>query len=371
MQFKMNRKKLLDVLNLVQAITGKKTNFAITSHVLLRAKKNVLDVIATDLDMTFKGTYEADIVEEGSNAVPSRKFFEIVKEFPSEEVIVEELKNKWIYLHNNNVEYHLVGMEPDEFPQIPSIEAVKWCDLDAQMLKNMIEKTIYAVFSDQGRAQIAGVFLETENVGENTVIRMVSTDGHRLSKVDSVIEQGTDFSLDHGIIIPRTAVVEILKLLEDGSRIAIGVQDKYFIAKKDSETLIVSLIDGEFPDYKLVVPQKCEKKIILQKDSFLMMLRRMSILSSEKYRGVVFRFEKEKLETIATNPEIGESREIIPITYGGPLIELAFNPKYFLDTVTRMKSDQVVIATQDEATPCIVSGEGDPGFLSVIMPMTI
>lgn len=371
MQFKIERKRLVNVLNLVQAITGKKTNFAITSHVLLYTGKDTLNVSATDLEMTFQGTYKADILNQGATAVPSRKFFEILKEFPSDTVVIEESKNKWIHLHNKNVEYNLVGMEPDEFPKMPSIDGISWCNLDPEVLKDMLEKTVYAVFSDQGRAQIAGVYLETESDGNQDIIRIVSTDGHRLCKAESFLEKGQRLSLEHGIIIPRAAVVEILKFLEGVSSISIGIKGKYFVTKKDSETLIVSLIDGEFPDYKLVVPKQCEKKIILEKESFLMMLKRMSIVSSDRYRGVVFRFDKETLESIATNPEIGESREVMPIAYGGEPVELAFNPKYFLETVSRMNSNQVIVEMHDEATPCIVRGEEDPGFLSVIMPMTI
>jgi DNA polymerase-3 subunit beta len=185
------------------------------------------------------------------------------------------------------------------------------------------------------------------------------------------MEKGENFVLKEGVIVPKSGVVEVLKLLEGGKKIQIGFKDNNLIVNRDLERLIIRLIEGEFPDYELVIPKKKTGELRVKKEAFLMMLKRMSILSSDKYRSVRFKIDKEKIETTTTNPEIGESREEIPVVYTGELIDIAFNPRYFIDAISTMKSDEVVMKLSDEATPCILEGENDPGFLGVIMPMRI
>ena len=371
MEFKTEKNDFLQGLTKVQGITGRKTNIPITSNVLISAKKEHVSLLATDLEIAFQGSYKADISTEGSTAVPSRKLYEIIRDFPSNVVRVKELENKWIQIADKKVEYDIVGMVPDEFPGLPNVEGVELFEMDAGVLKSMIEKTIYAVLADEGRAHLAGVFFETIMQGDVKTLRMVSTDGHRLSRIDQSMEKGENFVLKEGVIVPKSGVVEVLKLLEGGEKIRIGFKDNNLIVNRDLERVIIRLIEGEFPDYELVIPKKKTGELRVKKEDFLMMLKRMSILSSDKYRSVRFKIDKGKIETTTTNPEIGESREEIPVVYTGELIDIAFNPRYFIDAISTMKSGEVVIKLSDEATPCILEGENDPGFLGVIMPMRI
>lgn len=371
MEFKIEKNDFLQGLTKVQGITGRKTNIPITSNVLISAEKTHVSLLATDLEIAFQGSYKADVSAEGSTAVPSRKLYEIIRDFPSNIVRVKELENKWIQIADKKVEYDIVGMVPDEFPDLPNVEGVELFEIDAGVLKNMIEKTIYAVLADEGRAHLAGVFFETIMQGDVKTLRMVSTDGHRLSRIDQSMETGEDFVLKEGVIVPKSGVVEVLKLLEGGKKIQIGFKDNNFIVNRDLERLIIRLIEGEFPDYELVIPKKKTGELRVKKEDFLMMLKRMSILSSDKYRSVRFKIDKGQIETTTTNPEIGESREVIPVVYTGEMIDIGFNPRYFIDAISTMKSDEIVIKLSDEATPCILEGEKDPGFLGVIMPMRI
>jgi DNA polymerase-3 subunit beta len=371
MQFRIKKDIVLQALTKIQGITGKKTNIAITSNVLVSASETKVTLTATDLEIAFQGTYEADVSKEGSCAIPSRKFFEIVKDFPSDVIAVTEQDNKWVRIADDKVEYDIVGMESEEFPGLPDVEGVALFDMDGALLKNMIEKTMYAVFSDEGRAHLAGVYFEKVTEGDQEILRMVSTDGHRLSKVDQPLEKENTFVLEKGVIIPKTGVAEILKVLDSTGGVQIGIKDKNFILKKDPEVLIIRLIEGDFPDYTLVIPKTSSGELRIKKDIFLMMLKRMSIFSSDKYRSVHFNIDKQEMETKTTNPEIGESREIIPVEYNGEKVEIAFNPRYFIDAVGSMSSSEVVIRVNDEATPCILEGKDDPNFLSVIMPMRI
>ena len=371
MEFTTDKDDFLQGLTKVQGITGRKTNIPITSNVLISARETNVSILATDLEIAFQGTYEAEVFSQGATAVPSRKLYEIVRDFPSDVVHLKELENKWIQIVDKKIEYNIVGMETEEFPGLPDVEGVDLFETDASIIKNMIEKTIYAVLADEGRAHLAGVFLETIVEGDAKKLRMVSTDGHRLSRVDQPMEKGHGFELEHGVIIPKSGIVEVLRLLEGGEKVQIGFKDKNIIVKKDAEMLIIRLIEGEFPDYNLVIPKENQGELKVQKEAFLMMLKRMSILSSDKYRSVRFNIDKEQIETITTNPEIGESREVLPVVYDGQRVDIAFNARYFIEAISTMKSNELTIRLNDEATPCILEGDNDPGFLSVVMPMRI
>ncbi|MDY6987401.1 MAG: DNA polymerase III subunit beta [Thermodesulfobacteriota bacterium] len=371
MEFKIKKEIILPALTKVQGITGKKSSLPITSNVVIYAKEGHIVILATDLEIAFQGHYEAEVLKQGGSAVPSRKLYEIVKDFPSDVVAFKQSENRWIQIADKKIEYNIVGMETDEFPGLPDVEGVTLFDMDGAVLKNMIEKTMYAALSDEGRVHLAGVFFETITQGEERYLRMVSTDGHRLSRIDEPIEKGSNFELEEGIIVPKSGIVEVLRLLEAGGTVQVGFKDKNLIVKKESETLIMRLIEGEFPDYNLVIPKDIKGEVKVDREVFLMMLKRMSILSSDKYRSVRFKIDKEQMETITTNPDIGESRETIPVLYNGEGLEIAFNPRYFLDCVSHMKSDEVIVRLNDEATPCVLEGEKDQGFLSVIMPMRI
>jgi len=370
MEFKIQKEIVLDALTKIQGITGKKTTIPITSNVLISAQESMVSIRATDLEMAFKALCQAEVIKEGSTAVPSRKLYEIVRAFPSDTLAIKETENKWIKIEDKRIEYNIVGMEPEDFPGFPDTEGVELFKIDVNVLRNMINKTIYSALGDEGRAQLSGICFESITDDQNK-IRMVSTDGHRLSKIDHIIEDKQAPKLTGRVIIPRGGSAEVLKLLEGGEPVEIGFKDNNLVVKKEQEVLIIRLIEGEFPDYEMVIPKTSKDEMVVQKEDLLMMLRRMSILSSDKYPGVRFKIGKEQLEATTTNPEIGESKEIISVSYKGKPLEVAFNPKYFTDALSSMDSAEVVVKLKDEANPCIIEGKDDEGFLSVIMPMRV
>ncbi|MBN1842403.1 MAG: DNA polymerase III subunit beta [Deltaproteobacteria bacterium] len=371
MEFKIKKEIIYQGLSKIQGITGKKTNIPITSNVFVTADDGHLSIIATDLEIAFHGKYKAEILSSGSGVIPSRKLYEIIKDFPSNLLVFKELENKWIQIADKDVEYNIVGMDPNDFPGLPDVEGAELFEMDVHVLRDMIEKTIYAVLSDEARPHLAGVFFETIDKGDERRLRMVSTDGHRLSKIDQSMEKEQYVALEKGVIIPKSGIIEVLRLLEGGGKVHIGFKDRNFIVRKDSEGLIIRLIEGEFPDYDLVIPKKNEGELRVKKEVFVMMLKRMSILSSDKYRSVSCKINNKEMEAKTTNPDIGESREVIPVSYNGDEIEIAFNPRYFIDAIATMKSEELIIRLSDEATPCLLEGDNDPNFLSVIMPMRV
>ena len=372
MKVTVKKADLLPVLSKVQGLTGRRTNLAITTNVLVKTANKGISISATDLETGFEGFYQAQVETEGIIAINARKFYEIVRDFPSEDILLKEVENHWIEIGNHNVEYHIVGLNPDDFPEIPKIEAVEFFEIEAAVLAKMIERAvIVSGATDDKRAHIVGVFAERIEEKKNKIFRFVSTDGSRLSKVDHLFDKDSNLPSGDNVMIPKKGLVEVNKFLESEGSLKIGFKDNNFIVQKESETLIIRLLEGDFPEYGDIIVKKGGNSVPLDRQLFLMMLKRMSILSSEDYKGVIFNFEKNQLLITSTNPDIGESKEDMDIEYKANPIQVMFNPKYFIETLSVIEDDKVILNITDEEKPCLIEGEKDKTYLSVIMPMRI
>lgn len=372
MKFIIRKDEILDVLSKVQGITGRKSNLAITTNVLISTNNYGIIIIATDLETGYEGLYSAKIESQGKIAINARKFYEIVREFPSDEIHVEEFENHWIKISNEKVEYNIVGMNPNDFPESPQIEDIEFISIDSIVFKKMIDRTVLITgASDEKRAHIIGINFEVIHKVDKNIVRMVSTDGNRLSKVDCFFEKDIKLLQESNIIIPKKGMNEVIKFLDSEGKVKIGFKNNNFIVKKEAETIIIRLLEGEFPEYSEIIKKRDSHEIHMDRELFLMMLKRMSIFYSEDYKGVVFNFSDGKLFINAVNPDFGESKEDMDIDYKGDPIEVAFNPRYFIETLNVIDSDKVVINIIDEEKPCMIEGEKDNTFLSIIMPMRL
>jgi len=372
MKVTIKKGDLLPVLSKVQGLTGRRTNLAITTNILIKTDKNGLSISATDLETGFEGFYPAKIDQEGIIAINARKFYEIVRDFPSEHIFINEVENHWIEIGNQNIEYHIVGLNPDDFPEIPKIEAVEFFEIESMALAKMIERSvIVSGTTDDKRAHIIGVYAERIEEKKNKKFRFVATDGSRLSKVDYIFDKDANIPPGNNVMIPKKGLVEVSKFLDSEGPVKIGFKDNNFIVQKDSETLIILLLEGDFPEYGDIIVKKGGHYIPLDRHLFLMMLKRMSILSSEDYKGVIFNLEKNQLLVTSTNPDIGESKEDMDVEYNGDPITVMFNPKFFIETLNVIDDDKVILHIVDEEKPCLIEGEKDKTYLSVIMPMRI
>ncbi|MGD8301827.1 MAG: DNA polymerase III subunit beta [Desulfobacterales bacterium] len=363
---------LLPVLSKVQGLTGRRTNLAITTNVLVKTANKGLVISATDLETGFEGFYPAKVEKEGVIAINARKFYEIVRDFPTENILLNEVENNWIEIGNKNIEYHIVGLNPDDFPEIPKIEDIEFFEIDSTQLNKMIEcAVVVSGATDDKRAHITGVYAERIQDEKNKLFRFVSTDGSRLSTVETVFEKDAALSAGDNVIIPKKGLIEVSKFLDSEGPVKIGIKDNNFIVQKDSETLIILLLEGDFPEYGDIIVKKGGHSILMDRQPFLMMLKRMSILSSEDYKGVIFNFGKNQLVITSTNPDIGESKEDMEVKYEGDSITVMFNPKFFIETLNVIDEDKVILNIIDEEKPCLIESEKDKTYLSVIMPMRI
>ncbi len=372
MKITIQKKHLLPVLSKLQGITGRKSNLVITTHVLLSAEGKSLTVSATDLETGFVGSYPAVVEKEGQTVLNSRKLFEIIKDFPSDEIILQQLENQWIEIKKDQIEYHIVGMKPEDFPTIPELRAEVVLHLPSRQLASMIQKTvIIPAAADDRRPHILGVYLEKLKEDSETLFRMVSTDGSRLSKVDLPIDPAEEAAIERGVLVPKKSLAELGKFLDSEAPAAVFFKDNHLILHRAEERLIVRLLEGEFPKYHDIIKISDGQQVKLERLTFLSMLRRMSILGSEEYKGVIFNFEDDTLTVSSTNPDIGESREVMEIQYRGKKMTTMFNPRFFIDSLNVMEDEAVVLHLTGEDRPCILTGEKDRRYLSVLMPMRI
>lgn len=372
MKFKIQKSDILDILSKVQGITGRKSNLAITSNILMKTTEKGIILTVTDLETGFEGFYPASVEKQGILTINSRKFYEIVREFPSEDIQISESGNYWIKIGNNHVEYNIVGLNPDDFPETPMIEDVDFFSIDSEVFRKMIEKTVIITGApDEKRTHITGIYFEIIHQEDKKLVRMVSTDGNRLSKADCVYEKDTQLPQDLGIIIPKKGMNEVIKFLDPSEPVQIGVKNNNFIIKKDYETVIIRLLEGDYPEYGDIIQKGSSNAIHLDRKKFLMMLKRMSILSSEDYKGVIFNFNDDNMSITTTNPDLGESKEDMVIEYKGDPVEVAFNPRYIIEILGVIDTERIVVHLLDKEKPCLIEGENDDTYLSVIMPMRI
>jgi DNA polymerase-3 subunit beta len=368
MKFSIGKNDFREVLSKIQGLTGRKTNLAITETALITAHNDGVTVVATDLETGFEGNYPASVEAEGAIAISAKKLFEIIREFPDQDIHIHEVENRWIEIKNENVEYHIVGMDPEEFQNLPQIEDVTFYEADAAALKRMIDQTgIISSASDDKRPHIVGAYLEAADHR----LRLVSTDGSRLTKSEWIFPDKADSPLEKGVLIPKKGLQEVAKFMGSGGVVRFGFQENHFIVKKGSETIIIRLLEGDFPRYGDIIDREDGTPIVLDRQLFIMTLRRMSILVTDQYKGVIFQFGDNKLIVTATNPDVGESKEEMEIYYEAESIEVAFNPRFFIDILNVIEDEKVVLNILDDRHPCIVKGESDENYLSAIMPMKV
>ncbi len=372
MKFTIKKSDIIDVLSKIQGLTGRKSSLAITESLLIKTNSSSITITATDLETGFEGIYSANIEAEGIIAINSRKFYEIVRDFPSDEIQVCEAENHWIEIGNQNVQYHIVGMNPEDFPDIPHVEEVDYFEIDSTAFTKMIEQTtMITVGSEDKRTHVNGVYFERIFNQDEKKLRMVSTDGSRLSLVDYTYDKDIELPQGQAFLVPKKGLGDASKFLKPAETIQIGVKGNNFIIIKDKETMIMRLLEGSFPKYHDIIVKGEAHQIKFDRQLFLMMLKRMSILSSDDYKGVIFNFDKNKLVITTTNPDIGESKEDADIDFDGKAMELSFNPRYFIEMLNVIDEDNIILRIIDEEKPCQIEGIDDKSFLGVIMPMRI
>jgi DNA polymerase-3 subunit beta len=293
----------------------------------------------------------------------------VVKELPENKVAIRQKENQWVEVSSGKSLFNIMGISAETFPTLPPYEEEDFIAVKSEILREMIDKTIFSVSADESRYNLTGVYL-TKKEGEKE-IRMVATDGYRLSLIDRPIG-AMIAGLEEGILLPKKGLAELNKMLhEDGEEISIKMKQNNCLVKKNNTILIMRLLDAEFPDYRQVIPPNTRRQIVMGRTQVLESLRRVSILSSEKTKGVKFHFMKDTLQLSSYNPDIGEAKEELAIEYKGEDIIVGFNARFILDVLNILNSDQILFDLEDGVSPSVIRPTDDEGHTCVVMPMRI
>ena len=372
MNFTVEKEVFLKGLSRVQGIVEKRNTIPILSNVLIEGNEGEIHITATDLEVGMKSSYPASIKTPGKITVSAKKIYEIIKELPEKEISFIAKDNCWIEIRCGKSLFNIVGLSAEEFPYFPKPEDENFININSSVLKGMIEKTFFSMSTDESKYNLNGIFFKTIEESEKKLLRMVATDGHRLAMIQREVKVNNIEQLKRGVIFPRKGLFELKKITDEGDfDIHVGFMDNNAVIKKDKTTVVMRLVDGEFPDYNRVIPKNNELKATIAQNIFLHALRRMSILSSEKSRGVKISLKKNVLEISSSNPELGDSREDMEIIYDGPEINIGFNARYLIDILQAQSSEKIILIIKDNISPGLIQSEGDADFLAVVMPMRL
>lgn len=373
MKFKIQKNDFLKLLQKTLNIIEKRSTMQILTNALLIAERNKLTIYATDLEVSVKDECFAEVDVPGKVAVSAKNVFDLVKELADEPINILKKTNNWLEIKSKKALFNLVGAPAEEFPAFPEIDVKEFTHIQTEVIQEMIEKTIYSVSNDETRYHLNGVLLERTKQEKGTKYRMVATDGHRLSLIDKKIELTESEAKGGGVIIPKKGLFELRKLLENaqGETLQMGIEGSHVIVKKGKTELYIRLIEGKYPNYQQLIPTKTQRQIAVSKESLLACLRRVSLLSNQKSKGITLSINKNIMEIYCNNPELGDAKEEIEIDYQGEAIKIGFNAKYLMDILNNIGEDEVNIQLNDQLSPGILRPAKDPSYTCVVMPMRI
>ena len=373
-KFKIEKNIFLAALNSLQSITAKKGSMAILANILLKVQNNSIEMIGTDLEVGIKKRVDGEVHSPGSITLPSKKLFEIVRESGTDSIEIEEHDNNWVKINTGKSVYNLAGISSEEYPQFPEYSEEEMVEVSSDTIKELIEKTIFSVAQDrESNFTLTGVLLESEPKNDVPYLRMVSSDGHRLTVMEkeSPLDM-SQFGIEKNIIIPRKGIVEIKRFCDGYETVFIGIDKKQIIVKTDDGLIVVRLMNGDFPDYKSILNViNKENNIEIDKSTFLESLKRTSIFTDDTFNSIQLDIKENKIILSSNNLDIGNAKDEILLKYNGEDISLGFNCKYLIDTLNIIYGDVIKAYISSDQSPCLIVSDDDEGFFSIIMPMKI
>lgn len=365
MKIRINQANLLKGLLKVQNIATKTTTMPILSNVMLCAESNEITLFATDLQVGVRGSYECEVERAGAVAIPCKRFYEIVKELPESNIMIELLDNYWVNIECDSIKFKISGINPEDYPKFPDVKTESSIKVEVELLAELIGKTVYAISTDEGRLNIAGMLWRMEG----KEFELVSTDGHRLAKVNAELD-GADGKFR--VTVPRKGIQEIRRILEsDEGNAEFSIGKNYLLMKKDEVEVVVRLIESEFPDYERVLVENAKIKLTVDREVLRHSVKRVSLMSNEKTRAIRLKITDNRIELSSNDPEVGEATELIECEYGGEEVVVGFNSRYLLDAIEVMDGGKVTMELNEPLSPCMFSSEEDKQYVGVIMPMRV
>ena len=375
MEFKINKDHFSNGLQQVLNVVGTRSAMPILGNVLIEASADHISLTTTNLDIGIRCRITAEVTTEGSITLPVRKLATIVKELPQQEVFFELASNNQAKITSGGSIFKVMGIGTDEFPPLPSFENQHVFKLEQNDLANMLKSVSFAQSSDENRYILNGVYFNFSD--EN--LTLVATDGRRLALTSYELE--ADSSDTGSLILPAKTVSEIERLVGKGESVKIAFNDRqvaFEIVIEDEEGnsglidhiyLVSKIVEGNFPNYRQVIPKETEHRIKIERELFLECVHRAALVTSEKSNSIKLKISNNLMEIMGSSAEYGESHESMGIAYEGPDVQIAFNPTFLMEPLRALSHDEIFFEFKDELSPGLVKTLNQ--FLCVIMPLRL
>lgn len=362
MLIKTKKEDLLKGLQMIIGVVTTKNTLPILSNILIQTKEKTLELIATDLDVGITTNINSEVVEEGAITVPAKRFIDIVKELPNSTITITTKKNNTVNIECEKSFFKIIGIPKEEFPKLPKIIDKNRVVLPQNTLKEMLMMTFFAVSHDETRYILNGVLFV---LGENEV-KLVATDGRRLV----VTKKNTELpkTINIKVVVPTKTIQEINRaILEGAGDVVMCFDENQAMFILDNTTIISRLIEGEFPNYEQAIPKQTQDKLAVNKELFLLAIKRAALLTTPDSQSVRLDMFKDKVVISKHTPNIGEAKEEVDCEYAGGEFFIGFNPSYLLEGLKNIKQEQLVIEFSGQEKPA-VARDGE-GYLYVVLPM--
>ncbi len=376
MKFKINRDHFSSGLQQVLNVVGTRATMPILSNVLIEAGDDQISLTTTNLDLGIRCRIQADVAEKGTLTLPVRKLASIVRELPSLDVDVETYSNNQAKITSGQSLFRVMGIGADEFPPLPTFNDQHSFVLRQDELGRMLKSVSYAQSSDETRYIMNGVYFNFEN----NALTLAATDGRRLA----VISKEVDVSEDNAghLILPAKTVAEVQRLLGQGDSVRIAFNDRQVAFEINSEAdsaaesglldsiyLVSKVVEGNYPNYRQVIPKENDQHIKVNRESFAKCISRAALVASDKNNSIKVNVSENLLEVTGSSPEFGESNVSLNVEYSGPDVTVSFNPHFLLDPLKALPRDEVIFEFKDELSPGVI--RTPESFLCVVMPLRL
>jgi DNA polymerase III subunit beta len=363
MRITIKKQDLLEAVQIVVGAVGTKNTLPILSHILMEAEPSFLRLTATDLDIGITHTQPIEILESGQTTVPAKRFLDIIKELPQEEIKITTKKNNTMIIEAGNTLFKLLTVPQEEFPRPPKPHKSDVLTIQQKILKEMLQKTIFAVSKEETRYVLNGILLETQT----NKIQITATDGRRLASIQK--PHNIELKENKRVIIPSKTTQELQKVLKEEGEVIIIFEKKQIIFTMQNTSIVSRLIEGDFPDYQQAIPQKTNNKLIINRENFIAAIKRASLLTTPESQAITLRLTTNKLTITKTTPEIGETTEEIEAQYTGQELQIGFNPTYLQEVLKNLNDQQVSIELTGPDKPGVIRINDE--YIYIVLPMQI
>jgi len=370
----VTKNDFLESLNSLQNITNKKGTLAILSNVLIETTSGGLFLTGTDLEVGLHLFVPAEVSGEGSLTLPAKKIFEIVRESGSETITIEETENSWVIIKAGLSTYNLAGMASDEFPEFPDYDEDTFISFESHIFLELIEKIIYSIANEQENIySLTSVLFEKEKIEDTYYLKMISSDGHRLSIMSKDVASNLDeMHLNEVTLIPKKGIQEWKKFCEGRDSVEISFEEKQLVIRDDNAVMVIRLKQGEFPKYSSIIDAvQLTNCLKISRIPFLDSLKRINLFTEDIFHTIQLTIDQHKMILSSQNADLGNAKDEQVISYDGEPLTLGFNCRYFIEALQVMDCELVEAYINSNNSPCLMKSDDDTGFISIIMPMQL